>query len=253
MGGALLKGWLGAGLSPDNAIVVDPQNKAEGVKTFKEISSFPKSMTPKLIVLATKPQILPLVLKDIQNQGIKAGTVLSIAAGFKISKIEEAFPENTPVLRAMPNTPSAIGKGISGIFGNASTDLEDWALARGVLEACGPVVEVSEESLIDAVTAVSGSGPAYVFHLVEAMAKGGEAQGLSQEVAYLLARETIIGAGALLEESMEHAKTLRENVTSPGGTTEAALNILMEDGALVKLMKKAIKAAHDRGGELSEG
>ena len=125
-------------------------------------------------------------------------------------------------------------------------------LAKNLLSTCGLVVEVEKESLIDAVTSVSGSGPAYVFHMVEAIAKGGEAQGLSTEVAYQLAKETIIGAGALLDMSDEDARTLRKNVTSPMGTTEAALNILMEDSALVKLMKKAIKAAYDRGVELSE-
>jgi pyrroline-5-carboxylate reductase len=253
MGAALLEGWLKAGLNPEAVLVVDPQNQSQNIKSFSSLLDLPIETAPKMIVLAVKPQIMSDVLKGITSFGFKPQLVLSIVAGFRISKIEDAFEPKTSIIRAIPNTPASIGKGISGIFGNNATGDFEMAFAESLMSACGPVVQVEKESLIDAVTAVSGSGPAYVFYMVEAMAKGGEAQGLSSEVAYQLARETIIGAGALLENSTESAKTLRENVTSPKGTTEAALNILMEDAALVKLMKKAIKAARDRSVELSEG
>ena len=252
MGSSLLAGWIKAGLDPTSVLIVDPFNGHEDIKSYKSILNLPKNLSVKILVLAVKPQILPTVIKECADIGLKAQSILSIAAGFKVSKLEEIFGTDVPILRAMPNTPVSIGKGISGIFGNSASTILEMELAKNLLSTCGLVVEVEKESLIDAVTSVSGSGPAYVFYMVEAMAKGGEAQGLSTEVAYQLAKETIIGAGALLDMSDEDARTLRKNVTSPMGTTEAALNILMEDSALVKLMKKAIKAAYDRGVELSE-
>ncbi len=252
MGSALLDGWLNAGLKPENVIVVDPFVKPEGIKSFKSILKVPNKISPRMVVLCVKPQVMPDVLSDFNERQLDVKSVLSIAAGFKISKLEGGFMKGTAIIRAMPNTPASIGKGISGLYGNEATSKDDFKLAKGLMESCGPVITLNQEALIDAVTSISGSGPAYVFYLLEAMAKGGEAVGLSPENACLLARETIIGAGALLDASDADVKTLRENVTSPNGTTQAALNILMEDGALVTLMKRAIKAARDRGVEISE-
>lgn len=259
MGGALLDGWLKAGLAAARALVVDPAGKdaiAGGlarVKLFSSADDLPQGLMPRIIVLAVKPQIMGDILPLLRSWGGKDVLVLSIAAGFRAEGISEVLGEGTPVIRAMPNTPAAVGKGISAAVRSVSASGQDHALVEELLGAVGEVVWVESEDDLDAVTGLSGSGPAYVFHLVEAMAAAGEAAGLDKDVACNLARQTIIGAAALLEASGEDARTLRRNVTSPKGTTEAALEILMAENGLCDLMRRAIRAATKRGRELSGG
>ena len=174
------------------------------------------------------------------------------AAGTPISKFEDTFGADTPIIRAMPNTPAAVGRGITAIIGNAKVTETHLQLAEDLLSAVGQVVRLESETQMDAVTAVSGSGPAYVFHLIETMAAAGEAEGLSPDLALTLARATVAGAGALAEEAEDGPDQLRVNVTSPNGTTQAALEVLMnQDYGFPVLLRRAIKAAADRSKELS--
>lgn len=263
MGGALLGGWLKAGLTPARALVVEPAGKGAAAgklakaQFYSSTDDLPPDVNPRVIVLAVKPQTMSDVLPQLSGLGGKDTLVLSIAAGFRAQGIAEALGEGTPVIRAMPNTPAAVGKGISAAVRSASAGFgasgRDHALVEELLSAVGAVVWVESEDDLDAVTGLSGSGPAYVFHLVEAMAAAGEAAGLDKDVACDLARQTVIGAAALLEDSGEDARTLRRNVTSPKGTTEAALEILMAENGLGDLMRRAIRAATRRGRELSGG
>ena len=259
MGGALLDRWIKAGLAGANALVVEPAGKkAVGddvarARFVDGIADLPTNLKPRIIVLAVKPQVMGDVLPQLTKFGDGETLILSIAAGFRSSGIAAALGENTSVIRAMPNTPAAVGKGMSAIVRSDSAGAADHALAEALFGAVGDVAWVDSEDDLDAVTALSGSGPAYVFHLVEAMASAGERVGLSEETARRLARQTIIGAAALLETSDEDARTLRRNVTSPKGTTEAALEVLMAEDGLGDLMRKAIRAAAKRGRELSGG
>lgn len=259
MGSALLGGWMKAGLTPARALVVEPAGKdaATGklakAQFYASLEDMPQDVTPRVIVLAVKPQIMGDVLAQLNEWGGGEALVLSIAAGFRAQGIVEALGEGTRVIRAMPNTPAAVGKGISAAVRSSGASGRDHALVEELLGAVGEVVWVESEDDLDAVTGLSGSGPAYVFHLVEAMAAAGEAAGLDKDVACDLARQTVIGAAALLEASGEDARTLRRNVTSPMGTTEAALEILMAENGLGDLMRRAIRAATRRGRELSGG
>jgi len=179
--------------------------------------------------------------------------VVSIAAGTAIATFEAVFGDRTPIVRAMPNTPAMVGRGITGICANAHAGAEGLALARALMQAVGEVVELEGEHQIDAVTALSGGGPAYVFHMIEAMAAAGEALGLAPDVAMRLARVTVCGAGELARRSDEPASQLRINVTSPGGTTAEALKHLMDpETGLPPLMKRAVAAAAARGAELAK-
>jgi pyrroline-5-carboxylate reductase len=178
---------------------------------------------------------------------------VSIAAGTSIATFAEALGARTPIVRTMPNTPAMVGRGITGICANDYAGPEGLALARALMSAVGEVVELEGEHQIDAVTGVSGSGPAYVFHLIEAMASAGVAEGLAPDVAMQLARATVCGAGELAYQSQEPASQLRINVTSPGGTTAAALTVLMDEATgFAPLLKRAVKAAADRGRELGK-
>jgi pyrroline-5-carboxylate reductase len=173
--------------------------------------------------------------------------ILSVAAGTPIARFEAVLGEATPVVRAMPNTPAAVGRGVTALIGNAHAGPEHLATAEALAAAVGATVRLESESQIDAVTAVSGSGPAYVFHLIEALAKAAEAQGLAPDMAMTLARRTVIGAGELARLSDEDAAQLRVNVTSPGGVTAAALEVLMADpGGLADLMTRAVDAGTRR-------
>ena len=178
---------------------------------------------------------------------------LSVAAGTPISMFEDVLGAQSPIIRAMPNTPSAIGRGITAIVGNAHATADDLDMADGLLRAVGQVVRLTDEGQMDAVTAVSGSGPAYVFHLVETLAAAGEAEGLPAELALDLAKATVGGSGQLAEDAHENPTQLRINVTSPNGTTQAALDVLMNevDGFPV-LLRRAVKAAADRSRELGK-
>jgi len=249
MGGALLDGWLKNGLEPRAVHVIDPKPRADlsalGISVNGELPS-----DPAVLVIAVKPQMMADVLPKLT---VGADTlVLTVAAGVTIAAYEAAFPQS-PVVRAMPNTPAAIGQGITAIIGNSKADEGRIALAEVLLSAVGRVVRLEAEEQMDAVTALSGSGPAYVFHMIEAMAAGGEAEGLSPELALELARATVAGAGALAVHEDEDPAVLRENVTSPGGTTAAGLRELMDpERGLPPLMRRTIAAAAARGRELGK-
>jgi pyrroline-5-carboxylate reductase len=192
-------------------------------------------------------------LPAVQALGNGTTLMVSIAAGTSIASFEAAFGDRTPIVRTMPNTPAMVGRGITGIVGNAHAGARGLDLAEALMAAVGEVVRLDNEAQIDAVTGLSGSGPAYVFHLIEAMAQAGQAQGLPADVAMKLARVTVCGAGELAYRSSDTAAQLRINVTSPGGTTAAALAHLMDEGTgLPPLMARAVAAATQRGKELSQ-
>ena len=252
MGSALLAGWLAAGLPPSAIWVLEPNPtdwlKSTGVHLNKGVPP-----APAVALLAVKPQMMGEALPALQALGNGTTLMVSIAAGTSIATFEAAFGAQTPIVRTMPNTPAMVGRGITGICANAHAGAAGLDLARTLMRAVGEVVDLEGEHQIDAVTAVSGSGPAYVFHLIEAMAAGGVAQGLSPEVAMKLARTTVCGAGELAYRSSETAEQLRVNVTSPGGTTAAALAVLMNpETGFPPVLASAIKAAADRGRELGK-
>ncbi|MGR3498510.1 MAG: pyrroline-5-carboxylate reductase [Limimaricola soesokkakensis] len=253
MGSAMLAGWLEGGLPKQSVTVLDPKPsewlQKQGVRLNEELPE-----DPAIVLVAVKPQMMGDALPSMQAKGNGTTLFVSVAAGTPIATFEQALGESTPIVRAMPNTPSAIGRGITAIIGNAHATSEQVDLAEELLRAVGQVVRLESEDQMDGVTAVSGSGPAYVFHLIETMAKAGEEQGLSPELALQLATATVAGAGALADGSDEHPGKLRENVTSPNGTTQAALDVLMneKDGFPV-LLSRALKAAADRSRELANG
>ena len=254
MGGAMLDGWLARGLSPKKLVVIEPQpGKSVKALTRRGLKLNPKG-TPAAaatIVIAVKPQTAPAAVPPLKPYVGKSTLVLSIMAGRTIGFLEKSLPPGTAIVRAMPNTPAAIGRGISVAVANAKVSARQRKLAGDLLAAIGKVEWVGDEALIDAVTALSGSGPAYVFLLAEAMTKAGIAAGLPPELAARLARETVAGSGELLHRSDLDAATLRQNVTSPGGTTAAALELLMGPGGFDELLTMAVAAATRRSRELA--
>lgn len=252
MGTALLTGWLAAGLPAASVWVVEP-NPSDWLNATGAHVNQPLPKAPAVALVAVKPQMMGAALPALQALGNGATLFISIAAGTPIAAFEAALGQNTPIVRTMPNTPAMVGRGITGICGNASAGAAGLALTRSLMLAVGQVVELDGEHQIDAVTAVSGSGPAYVFHLIEAMAAAGVAEGLSPAVAMQLARATVCGAGELAFRATESAAQLRINVTSPAGTTAAALALLMDpDTGLAPLMCRAVHAAALRGRELGK-
>ena len=249
MGSALLAGWLAAGVPAASVWVIEPNPsdwlRASGVHLNAGVPE-----APAVALLAVKPQMMGAALPALQALGNGATLFVSIAAGTTIAAFEAALGARTPIVRTMPNTPAMVNRGITALCRNAHVSDADMGLAVALMAAVGETVLLEGEHQIDAVTAVSGSGPAYVFHLIEAMAAAGEAEGLSPEVAMKLARATVSGAGELAHRSGESAAQLRVNVTSPGGTTAAALAVLMPE--LPGLMVRAVKAAADRGRELGK-
>jgi len=249
MGSGLLEGWLAQGVAAGSVYVIDPKPSewvtAQGVHLNAALPD-----APALVVIAVKPQMMGDALPSLQSFG--ADTVyLSIAAGTPIAAFEHAFGPSARIIRSIPNTPAAIGMGITGIVGNEKASEGDMDLAEALLHAVGEVVRLNDEEEIDAVTGVSGSGPAYVFHLIETLAAAGEAQGLSAEVSMKLAKATVAGAGQLAIQANETPAQLRVNVTSPNGTTQAALEVLMdEERGFPNLLTRAVAAASDRGREL---
>ncbi|MDX1581718.1 MAG: pyrroline-5-carboxylate reductase, partial [Alphaproteobacteria bacterium] len=205
---------------------------------------------PSVVVLAVKPQMMDEVLAPCA--GYDGALFISIAAGKSLGYFEEGLGGDKAIVRTMPNTPSAVGEGMTVCVANTACTADDRDLATALMQAAGEVDWLEDESLMDAVTGVSGSGPAYLFHFVEALAEAGVAQGLPAAQAQRLARQTVIGAAKLLQESGEAPGTLRENVTSPGGTTAEALKVLRESGALVELMTKAVAASAKRSKDLSD-
>jgi pyrroline-5-carboxylate reductase len=252
MGSALLTGWLEAGLPVDAVWVVEPNPTDWLIQTGVHLNEgLPEA--PAVALLAVKPQMMGKALPAVQAMGNGTTLFISIAAGTTIATFEATLGAQTPIVRTMPNTPAMVGRGITALCRNAHVTDDGFALARELMAAVGQVVDLDGEHQIDAVTAVSGSGPAYVFHLIETMAAAGVAEGLPPEVAMQLARATVCGAGELAFRSPETAAQLRINVTSPGGTTAAALAVLMdEDAGFPALLKRAVKAAADRGRELGK-
>ena len=253
MGSAMLQGWLDQGVPAGAVHVRDPFPNAWLKKTGVAINQ-PLPAAPSVVLIAVKPQMMADALPDLQAMGNGDTLFLSVAAGISIATYQDILGANTPIIRAMPNTPAAVGKGITAIVGNAQSTAEHLTLAKDLLSAIGQVVTLNEESQMDAVTGVSGSGPAYVFHMIEALAAAGEAQGLAPDLAMQLAKATVAGAGALAEQSDESPSQLRINVTSPNGTTQAGLEVLMDPtSGLPPLMNATVKAATDRSKELANG
>ncbi|NRA98565.1 MAG: pyrroline-5-carboxylate reductase [Rhodobacteraceae bacterium] len=251
MGSAMLQGWLAAGLAPEDVWVVEPHPSEwlAGIAGLHLNADLPRD--PAVVIVAVKPQIMNDALPLLHPLGDGGTVFLSVAAGTPISAFESSLGRSTPVVRAMPNTPAAIGRGITALIGNSWAGEEALVMAEGLLSAVGETVRLSDEAEMDAVTGVSGSGPAYVFHMIEALAAAGEAEGLTPELAMQLARATVAGAGALAMESGESAEQLRINVTSPNGTTQAGLEVLMSDEAgLGGLMGRTVAAAAARSREL---
>lgn len=252
MGGAMLAGWLERGLAPEDVVVVEPgtPNVVGGITVVGEAAAIPAGFAPDIAVLAVKPQVMAEVLPPYRRFAGSA-TFLSIAAGKTIGFFEAILGADAAVVRAMPNTPAAVRRGITVACPNARVGAAARSACDELLQAVGEVAWTDDESLMDAVTAVSGSGPAYVFLLAECLAKAGVAAGLPEDLASRLARVTVSGAGELLHQSSEPAETLRRTVTSPGGTTAAALSVLMAEGGLQPLLTTAVAAATKRGKELA--
>ncbi len=258
MGGAMLTGWLSGGLPPAQVAVQDPGPPPEiaellaahGIEVHGALDGVLEA-PPAVIVMAVKPQVMDEVFPPIAKQAGPDTLVLSIAAGKTLASFERHLPAGTAVVRTIPNTPAAIGRGITVCVGNDHVAAEQRQICDQLLAAIGAVGWVEEEDLIDVATAVSGSGPAYVFLLAECLAEAGVDAGLEPELSRRLADATVSGAGELLHRSQEAPATLRENVTSPGGTTFAALQVLMADNGLKPLMRKAVAAATARSRELA--
>lgn len=253
MGSAMLAGWLEGGLSATSVWVLDPHPsdwlQGTGVHINTDLPD-----NPALVLVAVKPQMMGAALPKLQALGNGETLFVSVAAGTPIASFEAMLGGDTPIVRAMPNTPAAIGQGITALIGNVKTSDANLAMTEDLLSAIGQTVRLDSEAQMDAVTGVSGSGPAYVFHLIETLAAAGEAQGLPAALAMQLAKATVAGAGALAASSDDSPSQLRVNVTSPNGTTQAALEVLMqEQGGFPDLLKQAVAAATTRSEELSRG
>ncbi|MDI1284731.1 MAG: pyrroline-5-carboxylate reductase [Reyranella sp.] len=253
MGGAMLEGWLARGLAAADVIVAEP---AEAIRPKKPglhvvASSAELGETPEIVVLAVKPQSMDAVLPDLKRFADKGAVFLSIAAGKTLGYFAGHLGKSAKVVRSMPNTPAAVRQGISVATAASGVSAAEKKRCHELLEAVGQVLWVDDEALMDPVTALSGSGPAYVFLLVEAMAAAGAKLGLSPEMAMQLARATVAGSGELLKQSTEPAAQLRVNVTSPGGTTAEALKVLMAADGIQPVFDKALSAASRRSKELA--
>ena len=254
MGGALLRGWLDLGLPPGTVHVVDLALAPDIVAlcTARGVGLGPPATPPAVAVLAIKPQTLDAAAPDLAARLGPETLLVSILAGKTLGDLGARFPQVPAAVRAMPNLPAAIGRGITGAVASPAVTPAAKAQATVLLEAVGGVEWLDDEGLIDAVTAVSGSGPAYVFLLAECLAEAGRAAGLPPDVASRLARATVEGAGALLAaETDKSAADLRVAVTSPGGTTAAALDVLMAGNGLQPLLERAVAAAKARAAALA--
>ncbi|WP_086994203.1 pyrroline-5-carboxylate reductase [Rhizobium sullae] len=255
MGGAMLSGWLKSGVPGSSVVVIDPGPSPTMMKVIGDAgathaSTVPAGLKADAIFLAVKPQVMETVLPPVKSAVGSKTVVVSVAAGKTLAFLEKHLGE-AAMVRAMPNTPAMIGRGVTGAFANARVSARQRDRVHSLLRVSGPVEWVSAESDIDAVTALSGSGPAYVFYLVECMAEAGRKLGLPADLAMRLARETVAGAGELLHQSPDDASKLRQNVTSPGGTTAAALSVLMAEEGMQPLFDKALAAARKRAEELA--
>jgi pyrroline-5-carboxylate reductase len=255
MGGALLDGWLNFGFDPGRIMVIEPQPtpamSALGARGLHLNPNAAQLAGAAAVVIAVKPQAAAEALAAAAPSIAASTVVVSIMAGRTLLSLANGLPRGCPLVRAMPNLPAAIGRGITVAVARGANP-QQHKLAGDLLSATGTVDWIEDESLMDAVTAVSGSGPAYVFLLAEALALAGIEAGLPPELAEKLARETISGSGELLRQTNVDAALLRENVTSPGGTTAAALAVLMGQNGLVSLMTRAVAAATDRSRQLAQ-
>ncbi len=254
MGAALVSGWLEGGLAEARMLVVEPNRDvaaALGVPGVAALSEVADDFQPAVVVFAVKPQVMDQVIAPCRRFSRPEVVFLSIAAGTPIAAFESSLGAQAAVVRAMPNTPAAVHRGMSVLTANRNASAAQRATCESLLAAVGEVAWVEDEALIDPVTAVSGGGPAYVFLLVETLARAGVEAGLPEDLALRLARVTVAGSGELLRQTSEAVATLRENVTSPGGTTQEALKVLMAEDGLQPLMTRAIAAATRRGRALA--
>ncbi len=251
MGGAMLEGWLARGFAASDVIVAEPAEALRPRKVKGFASSSEIKDTPEIVVLAVKPQSMDGVLPDLKRFADKGSVFLSIAAGKTLKYFAGHLGVNAKIVRAMPNTPAAVRQGITVATPSKGVSAAEKKSCHELLEAVGQVLWVDDEALMDPVTALSGSGPAYVFLLVEAMAAAGAKLGLTPEMAMQLARATVSGSGELLKQSSEPAAQLRVNVTSPGGTTAEALKVLMAGDGIQPVFDKALAAASRRSKELA--
>ncbi|MDU8911766.1 pyrroline-5-carboxylate reductase [Aestuariicoccus sp. MJ-SS9] len=253
MGSAMLQGWLQRGLPPSSVWVIDP-NPSQWLRDRNVHLNRDLPPDPAVVLVAVKPQMMGDALPGMQALGNGSTLFISVAAGTPLATFAATLGDRTPIIRAMPNTPAAVGAGITAIIGNDRTSAADLDLAEELLSAVGEVVRLDSEDQMDAVTGVSGSGPAYVFHMIECLAAAGEAQGLAPDLAMQLAKATVAGAGQLAMQAAETPEQLRVNVTSPNGTTQAGLEVLMDaDAGLPPLIRATVKAAADRSRELANG
>jgi pyrroline-5-carboxylate reductase len=256
MGGAMLEGWLKAGADPKRIVALDPGPPPEilallqkhGIRHNPPIETISDA---EVVLTAVKPQVADDVLSPLRGLAKSKPLILSIMAGKTIAKLGGYFGETASIVRTMPNTPAAVGRGITAMVGNAHVTQLQMELAEKLLSTIGEVVRVDTEDQIDWVTGVSGSGPAYIFFMTECLTAAGESLGLSPEIAEKLARATVSGSGELMHQSGIDAATLRKNVTSPKGTTYEALQVLMAEDGLKPLMQKAVEAAARRSKELA--
>lgn len=257
MGGAMLDGWLARGLKSEDAVVVEPAQPAaaavctKGITVVATADEVPESFMPDIVLIAVKPQTMAEATPPLRRFAGTGATYLSIAAGKTIAGFEAVFGRDAAIVRAMPNTPAAVGRGITVLCANGNVTPAARETCGELLSAVGEVAWVEDEALMDPVTAVSGSGPAYVFLLIEELAAAGVAAGLAPDLAMKLARATVYGAGELARQASESPAQLRKNVTSPGGTTQAALDVLMAPDGLKPLMERAVAAATRRSRELA--
>ena len=258
MGSAMLAGWRARGFDAKDIVVVEPSaelassiHDRHGVSVVADAAALPDELKPAALVFAVKPQVMETVVRDFRHFAENGAWVLSIAAGTPIGFFLSRLGASTAIVRAMPNTPAAIGRGITALCANRYVTATQRMAAEALVEAVSEAVWLDDESLMDVVTAVSGSGPAYVFLLIEALAEAGEKNGLPADIAERLAEVTVAGAGELARQSDDIAAELRRHVTSPGGTTEAALEVLMAEDGMQSLFDRAVAAAVQRGKDLA--
>jgi pyrroline-5-carboxylate reductase len=257
MGTAMLQGWLDAGIEPDQVTIFDPSPPPETMAVIKQYSishnpSVGSVSGVEAILVAIKPQMVDEVLPSMADLATNNPLVVSVVAGKTISAFRQHFGSDVPVIRTIPNTPAAVGRGITAMAASDGVSREQSALATALLASLGEVVSVSDEAMIDACTAISGSGPAYIFYMTECMTAAAMELGLPADIAEQLARATVAGAGELMRATGTPAGVLRENVTSPKGTTHAALQVLMADGdGMKQLMVRATAKAEQRSRELA--
>ena len=260
MGSALLTGWFANGLSPVDVMVVEPAGRDQVTPTkdhpalavVADAADVPSDFTPDVVVFAIKPQMMADVAPGYARMAALGTVFLSIAAGTAISQMQNWLGPEAAVVRAMPNTPAAIGQGITVLCASPTAGPTQKRVCKVLMAAAGETAWIDDEALMDAVTAVSGSGPAYVFLLAETLAAAGVKAGLPPDLSAKLADETVAGAGQLLREDSRDAAALRDMVTSPNGTTAAALAVLMDQMGMADLMDRAVEAAAKRSKELGD-